>query len=189
MLLTHTLLEMGVSAAMDYVEALLCLLFQIGESVRTKIQKVMYFASQKGLIEDTFIPHYYGPYSREVADTTESLVSIGFLREDMRFFREGMGYRYSLTEDGKLILEDMISTKISAENYDELSKLAEICKDATPILLSIAAKVHFILRQKSEPMNPEQICEHAKGLNWEITSEQIESACELLKKLTLIEQE
>lgn len=187
MLSTYTLLEMGVSAVMDYVEALLCLLFQVGESVRTKIQKIMYFASQKGLIEDTFIPHYYGPYSREVADTTESLVSIGFLREDIRLFREGMGYKYSLTEDGKLVLEDMISTKISPENYAGLSKIAETCKDATPILLSIAAKVHFILKQKNEPMTPEQICEHAKGLNWEITSEQIEAACELLKKLELVE--
>jgi len=172
---------------MDYVEALLFILFQTGEQLRTKIQKMMYFASQDGLIEDTFVPHYYGPYSREVANTTESLVSIGFLKEDVMLYPERMGYRYSVTKDGELILEEIVSAKISPENYDRLSKIAEICKDATPVLLSIGAKVHFILKQKSVPMTSEQICEQAKGLNWEITGEQIDAACELLEKLGLVE--
>jgi len=174
---------------MDYVEALLLILFQTGELLRTKIQKIMYFASQEGLVEDTFVPHYYGTYSKEVANTTESLVSIGFLRENVMLFPEGMGYLYSLAKDGQLVLEETVSAKISPENYDRLSKIAQICKDATPVLLSIAAKVHFILKQKSAPMTPEQICEYAKGLNWEITSEQIEDACELLKKLGLVKLE
>ena len=177
---------MGDTVLMDNVEMLLFILSQAGELLRTKVQKTIYFASQLGFVEDTFAPHYYGPYSREVANTTESLVSIGFLKENIEFFRGGVGYQYSLSEDGELVLEDVVSEKISPEDNERLTKLVETCKNVTPLLLSIAAKVHFILKQKSVPMNSEQICENAKGLNWEIAGEQIDAACELLKKLGLV---
>jgi hypothetical protein len=173
---------------MDYFEVSILILLQAKEMLRTKIQKIIYFASQLGITKDTFAPHYYGPYSKEIAETMESLVSSGFIREDVVPFQEGIGYLYSLTSDGKLVAHE-VTKKYSAGECAKLSEIVDACKDAPPLLLSLAAKVHFILKQKRIPMTLEQIREHAKGLHWQISSEQINIACRLLEKLGFVERE
>jgi hypothetical protein len=173
---------------MDYFEVLILILLQAKEMLRTKIQKIIYFASQLGITKDTFTPHYYGPYSKEVAETMESLVSSGFIREDVVLFQGGIGYLYSLTLDGEVVATE-ITKKYPASECAKLREIIDACKDAPPLLLSLAAKVHFILKQKRIPMTLEQICEHAKGLNWQISSEQINIACMLLEKLGFVERE
>jgi uncharacterized protein YwgA len=173
---------------MDYFEALLFVLLSTGRILRTKIQKIIYFASQLGITEDTFLPHYYGPYSREVAETLESLVSLGFAREEIEIFSEGIGYLYSLTEDGKLLVTEL-SKKILPEHIDKLNKIIVACKDASPLLLSLAAKVHFVLKENKVPMTIDQVCEYAKGLNWQISNDQITAACMLLERLGFIKKQ
>ena len=48
---------------------------------RTLLQKKLFFLNE--LISESiqFSPHYYGPYSRDVAETVDSLVSAGILRD------------------------------------------------------------------------------------------------------------
>jgi uncharacterized protein YwgA len=55
---------------------------------RTLLQKKVFFVNEllKGTI--AFLPHYYGPYSREVASAVDSLVSAGLLTERPERFPE-----------------------------------------------------------------------------------------------------
>ena len=170
---------------MDYFEVLILILFHVEKILRTKIQKIVYFASQLGITDDTFSPHYYGPYSKEVAETLESMVSLGYVREEVDIFPEGIGYMYSLTKDGKLLAVDF-SKKISPNIFHKLEEIVNACKDVPPLLLSVAAKVHFILKKNKVPMTIDQIREYAKGLNWQISTDQINTTCILLEQLGFI---
>lgn len=133
------------------------------------------------------MPHYYGPYSRKVAETLESLVGLGFVREEIEIFSEGVGYKYSLTDDGKSLVTKL-REKIPLDKLAELENIVNACKDVHLLLLSLAAKVHFILKENKVPMTLTQVCEYAKGLNWQITDDQINIACRLLEQLGLIEK-
>lgn len=172
---------------MDYFDILILILLRSEEMIRTKIQKIIYFASQLGLTKDTFAPHYYGPYSKEVAETLESLVSLGFIKEDVMLFQEGVGYMYSLTSDGKSVV-NKIMERTSTSEREKLNEIIDICRDVHPLLLSLAAKVHFVLKQKEIPMTIEQICEYAKELNWQISSDRIDAAGLLLEKLGFVKK-
>lgn len=48
---------------------------------RTLLQKKIFFLKEMISEQVKFFPHYYGPYSREVAGAVDSLVSAGILKE------------------------------------------------------------------------------------------------------------
>jgi uncharacterized protein YwgA len=160
---------------------------------RTLLQKKLYFFSVLMREDFQFRPHYYGPYSENVADAVDSLVSAGFLKEQTavfpapNVFGEGRRYSYTITPDGKQLLEFMSSNKI--DGFDKwqgaLRRINshEISSDFN--LLSIAAKMHYILSEDKK-LSANNICNKAKELGWQITVEQIDKVAKYLVELGLI---
>lgn len=182
---------------MDYLDAVLT---TIGEAQdenvgRTALQKLIYFASQKEIVEDTYFPHYYGPYSEEVQRTIMSLISRNLAREELESGKvhstwpfDFKRYIYTPTEDGKQVLR--IIEEEYPSQYKELSEIIETSKKVTGLsflVLSYAAKVHYILRRKELPMNATEIQMEAKNLGWKLTDVQMEKAVELLQRIGLAE--
>lgn len=179
---------------MDYLDAVLT---TIGEAQdenvgRTALQKLIYFASQKEIVEDTYFPHYYGPYSEEVQRTIMSLVSRNFIREESASAPmttwpfDFKRYIYTPTEDGKQVLR--IIEEEYPSQYKELSEIIETSKKVTGLsflVLSYAAKVHYILRRKELPPNATEIQDEAQKHGWKITQGQMEKAFELLQHIGL----
>ena len=149
--------------------------------LRTQLQKIMYFASQKNILEDSFGRGYYGPFSSNVANSTESLVSANFLNEIF-----SGGYNYSLSKDGKNAVSQL-KKEIPSDVFDALAKIVEMCRNRSTSSLSIAAKVHFILRKMGISMTTKQIASQAEKLEWNLSREEVLDASNLLKELGLIE--
>ena len=50
---------------------------------RTAIQKLVYFLTIYNLVDARYRPHYYGPYSVDVANSIQMLSSIDFITEEI----------------------------------------------------------------------------------------------------------
>lgn len=160
---------------------------------RTVVQKLLYFAAQKGLVDDVFSPHYYGPYSEMVLNSLNSLVSLDFLREEIEsgesFFRDWKRYIYHLTDDGS-----ELAKSIQDEMGEECRQLENIVQKAKKITdlnvktLSGAAKVHYIVKKENRPMEPAEIKKEALKIGWFIFEPQIEQAIDFLKALDLVKE-
>ncbi len=59
-------------------------------------------------IPQDFIYYHYGPYSQELSATISELVSFGLLNET----QTSQGYEYSLTEDGKELINLLEEKKV-----------------------------------------------------------------------------
>ncbi len=170
---------------------------------RTTLQKKLYFLSVLNETDHStnlgFRPHYYGPYSSEVAENLDILVSTSFLMEvtetfvsensaasiDRNIFGEIRRHTYSLTEDGKSIMGEIKREDGYTNWKTALSKLNKhpLANDFNT--LSIAAKVHYIVNRKGVA-TPEQIQKVAKRYGWKITDTQIEDVRSFLEDLSLI---
>jgi uncharacterized protein YwgA len=164
---------------------LACFLAGADGLLRTSMQKILYFASQKGILEDSFGRGYYGPFSADIANSAESLVSTNFLNETVEFFLKSIGYRYSLTSDGNKIIPEL-QKQIPTNSAEELGKIVDLCRNRTATSLSIAAKVHYIIKRMNIPMTAEQIASQAEKLKWSISPEEVVEASKLLEELELI---
>ena len=165
---------------------MVCFLTGASGLLRTQLQKILYFASQKSLIKDSFERGYYGPFSSDVANSAESLVSANFLNETIEWFPKGIGYRYSLTKGVKKAIPQL-KKEIPTEVVEELGEIVESCATRTASFLSIAAKVHYVLKKMDAPMTAEEIARQAEKLRWNISSDEVLGASNLLKELGLIE--
>src|ERR1039457_7278255 len=101
----------GTMRAYDFVHMAM---LALGEAIRgkTKLQKTMYFV---GLLagrsaELGYRPHYYGPYSAEVADAVKRLKAVDFITQDTTHFGavndagfEIARHDFRLTDDGRAI--------------------------------------------------------------------------------------
>ncbi len=162
---------------------------------RTTVQKLAYFAAEQGYLDATFRPHYYGPYSEEVANTLESLTSLGYLREDVialgeqsdqflaRISGDVKAYRYELTDEGRQVL-----TEIKGENPEDWQRMSEFMADIAgstelnPAVLSVAAKVHYVRKRMGhrKKVSSSVIINQARRYHWNLTEENIERATRLL---------
>ncbi|OYT40988.1 MAG: hypothetical protein B6U86_03275 [Candidatus Altiarchaeales archaeon ex4484_43] len=70
---------------------------------RTKFQKLVFIGQKEfGLPEAfKFSGYYYGPYSKDLTETIEALIRIGFLHEEVKVKDEYIEYIYTITEEGK----------------------------------------------------------------------------------------
>jgi uncharacterized protein YwgA len=161
---------------------------------RTSIQKLIYFLSIFEIVEVKYLPHYYGPYSADVASSIQMLSSIDFLKEKIET-PETTGYSvpenwkrylYSLSTEGEQIVKDFKKTNMG--KYSEIHRIIKICKDSVnfnPDILSWAAKINYILSKKKEPMNYEAIINTADSFGWKLSPEQVKMGAKLLKNLNL----
>lgn len=179
---------------MDYLDAVMAIVYQsqsfeipIG---RTAIQKLVYFASQKGIVEDedTYFPHYYGPYSKETARALSTAVSIDFVQENSEKFPDfdGKRYVYEVTESGKKLCSAL--EKEQGEDWGKLGQIVETCRKTANLnmqIMACAAKVHCIIKQENAPMTSDEIRRVASDLRWELTEDDIDRAVDLLVELKL----
>ncbi len=157
---------------------------------KTKIQKEIYFIAEKMGLDFHYRAHYYGPYSPDVRDGLEQLISVGFVSVaaqewgvDPRGF-EMKRYDFSLTSAGKEIA-DSIKTEhgdLVGNIEDFVRRLKEI-GNPDYMSLSIAAKVHFISKREGTALNPAAIKAKARTLGWKIEDTDIQNAEAILDKL------
>ncbi len=166
---------------------------------RTTLQKKLYFLSVLNETNLGFRPHYYGPYSSEVAENLDTLVSTGFLKEvtetlvsetstvsrDRNIFGEIRRHTYSLTPDGKTVMKEIEQEDGYMEWVKALNLLNRKLSNNYFNTLSIAAKVYYIVNQQGSATR-EQIRNIAEKYGWNINHSQIEKVLSLLENLTLI---
>lgn len=181
---------------MEVQDAIIVAVKVAGKNVmgRTAIQKLIYFLSIFEIVDAKYRPHYYGPYSVDVASSIQMLSSMDFLSEKVET-SETIGYTvpenrkrylYSVSTDGEQFFEDV--KRSDREEIAEISRIVEISRDTVnfnPDILSWAAKVNYILTKKNELMTHEAIISTADSFSWKLSSEQVDMALELLGKLGL----
>jgi len=159
---------------------------------RTLLQKKLYFASVLANEEFGFRPHYYGPYSQTLAGAVDSLVSNGFLSESVEsfpgepnLFGERRRHSYSLTDDGKAVVEAMPETEESMEWRKALNRINshDVAQDFN--LLSVAAKVHVILKELGRATTSE-IRRQAQNYGWQLSDPEIKEVGGFLQHLGLV---
>ncbi len=162
---------------------------------RTILQKKLYFLSV--VLKDNtlgFGPHYYGPYSRLVAENLDILVNARFLKEvtetfptDENIFGEIRRHTYSLTSDGKDVMGEIEKDDVYADWKHALETLNRqpLARDFNT--LSIAAKVYYIVNRQKRATT-EQIQQVAKEYGWNIDDSQIEKVRSFLEALSLIKE-
>ena len=177
---------------MDPKDAALIAIGQSGQIVgRTLLQKKLYFAAVLAEEELGFRPHYYGPYSPEVADAIDSLVANRFLKETTEtfpgqesIFGEWRRHSYELTPDGDRLLQAVGQTG-EAENLREALEKVNAQPMAQDFnVLSVAAKVHVLLGEKS-PATASEIKRKALEYGWQLSEQQIRVVAQYLVDLDL----
>jgi len=177
----------------DYGDAILTVLDSTGGKLvgRTAIQKLLYFASQKGFLKDTYLPHYYGPYSLETSDSLLELCSLDFVDEELERSttpgRDWRRYSYILTKRGEEYL-NFIGEGLGTEST-KLAKLVQKASELTKLEvepLSCAAKVHYLVKT-SPHVSEDSIRKLAGDFGWNLSKEQINRAIALLAELKLVE--
>lgn len=153
---------------------------------RTVLQKLLYFASELRILEATFFPHYYGPYSEDVSGALSSVVSLNLVEEEYA----GKGYTYTQTKEGMEIIESI--KQENPEGYKSVKNIVEVCDNVAgldPYILAGAAKIHYILSREKRPMKLVEIRNEAPKLGWKLSPDQIAKASNLLQRLELVKTE
>lgn len=161
---------------------------------RTKLQKTVYFLGElTGELKNLgYWPHYYGPYSSDVAEATNRLVSLGFLEQTQR----GIGcyddrgfemsrYDMSLTDEGFLVAKKKAVSFSEWKDIQEGAKKIRNAGEEDYMKLSIAAKTHFILCRNRKPVAPEAIAELAPTFGWDVPEDAVQEAAGFLQKVGL----
>lgn len=183
-------------------DVVLVCVFLLGKEVhgRTALQKKVYFFSHLAGMREMcgYRPHYYGPYSSEIAAAVEQLESLGFVEHcisgggsrDSRGF-EYARHDYKLTMDGEQIAQKKLGG-IGEEQRRRLEDAASVMRsagDMSYMELSIAAKALHILSENKKPMNLHEISQAAKEFDWEVKPEEVAHASSYLASLGLVETE
>jgi len=178
---------------MDEFDGVLVMLKAAGGRIsgRTTIQKLGYFSAISGAIKAHYRPHYYGPYSAEIASAVQALVSYGFVEERVEApgspaTPDWKRYTYTLTDDGEKLIPRL--EQEHTLDVGEVEAIVSVCKDIVDLdfrILSWAAKIHYIQKLEKKDMTHGEVQEIARTLNWDLTEDQIENGVNLLKNLRL----
>ncbi|MCF2138072.1 MAG: hypothetical protein K9W43_12650 [Candidatus Thorarchaeota archaeon] len=126
------------------MERLICLVGTHGViEGRTRFQKIVYLLKNQDIpFSFEYIPYYYGPYSYELAEYIELLVSYGILKETKFHLADGIDrYDYQLTKKGEEIFKKIITDSRSSE-FTEIKQFINKNKETnTGELVSSAKKI------------------------------------------------
>ncbi len=162
---------------------------------KTKLQKTIYFLGKftSNLDMLGYRPHYYGPYSSDVAAASDRLRSLGFVdcniasggRLDSRGFEVARC-------DFTLNVEGVRLAKSKAERYprlwEDLQKAAARLEGAgNPDykLLSVAAKTDFMLENREKATTGE-LSKLARTFGWTVSDDEVLEAGKFLEKVDLV---
>jgi uncharacterized protein YwgA len=160
---------------------------------RTLLQKKLYFASLLVKEDLDYRPHYYGPYSRSIADATDSLVSNRFLDEQVEvfpqanLFGERRRHSYRITSDGRELLESIDVVPDAGRWHEALRKINDHQFGTDFNLLSIAAKVLTVLTEVKKATGKD-ISQRAAAYGWNLEPDAIGRVAEFLKYLGLVRE-
>jgi uncharacterized protein YwgA len=179
-------------SVLNQTEFLLALLYAVDEPLdgRTAIQKLAYFASVKTKTDMGYFPHYYGPYSAQVASNLENSVALDFIVETGRStMRDRIMYTYGLTKDGVALAKRVKSRY--PDQFEVIQDVVDKCRRIAHFsiyVLSWAAKVHYILSQSAKPMTLDEACDVGRSFGWKLSEEETRSAVRLLSSLKLVKK-
>lgn len=162
---------------------------------RTLLQKMVYFVNELGKQEMDFYPHYYGPYSESVASATDSLVAVGLVEEQVETYQpfnfgetsEPRRFKYKLTKQGENALKNLEEKhrKDIDQIKGHIEKIKKLGMASDYRNLSIAAKIHHILRRQGKTMRCNEISDEARALGWALTPEDVQEVVDFLEKIGL----
>ncbi len=163
---------------------------------RTILQKISYFAAEKLELDLGFKPHYYGPFSAEVENATEILVSQKLLEERIERLPlydtldfEPRRYHYELNEKGRKYIETKgLESQNGYEITRELIESARKLRSLNPKVLSAAAKIHYIISAEGRRIHKEEIKEKAEDIGWDLKRDEIDQVGDLLVSLGFLER-
>lgn len=140
---------------MDLEQFTGCLVGELGEVKGKKaFQKLVYFAQVLGIpLGKAFKMHYYGPYSQEVADEMNELISKGVLNNIPG------SYSYCLSE--QIVDKPTVPETYAAQFQELLDKFGGM----SPRTLEIYATAHFIdfkLKNVNKIFDKERIIDEIK---------------------------
>ena len=170
--------------------------FNGGISGRTALQKKVYFLGVMLEEDHGFSPHYYGPYSAQIADANSELKALNYLSEEVNVYGwnhqgfEMARYDYSLTEDGQKLLER--KKKKYPEEWKKMLECAKAIKDAGNLNymeLAMAAKAYIILKHEGGKTDRNTIKTGAAKLGWSINESELDRAIDFLNKIHLAQWE
>ena len=181
--------------AYDFVQLTL---LAIGGEIhgKTKLQKTVYFLGiMTGELDNLgYGPHFYGPYSADVADATGQLHALGFLNRNMAQTGlhddsgfEAIRYDFTFTEAGRQIAK--AKAKSNAALWKKLQRAAGTLKNAGDIdymKMSIAAKAYFMLGEKRGRATPAELAALAPRFGWNVSEGQVAAAVGYLQGLGLV---
>ena len=183
---------------MHIIDALLLVVEREGNDGlhgRTLLQKKLYFLSVLRKANFGFSAHYYGPYSSFVAEHLNGLVEDGIFKEVTEFFttdsteRNDLGemrrHTYFLTDEGRRVWQST-EKKIDFPKWDETLREINSQEIANNFnLLSIAAKVHYIINWEGEK-SVKEVCQTAKEYGWNFTEKHIAKVLSFLTEMGLV---
>jgi uncharacterized protein len=164
---------------------------------KTKFQKICYFLSNVLEIDLGFKPHFYGPYSPFVENSLGEIVNAGFVKVNKLEFGldinrgfEIKKFEYILNDSGMKIYDYLKNSNEEFSYFDKniselLAKINSI-DGINYMNISIAAKIHYILKKSENPMGEKEIIDSAEKLNWKIDQNDINKAIDILKELNLV---
>jgi len=168
-----------------------------GDTMRGKtlLQKRLYFVSVILGVDLGYEPHYYGPYSEEVATANTELKSLGYLSEsssawgvDQRGF-ERARYDYALTDAGSRLADK--KAQANPQIMRDIEAAAKIVNEAGNLdymELSIAAKAYYILTRLGRKATIQDISAMLPRFGWSVKQEELEKAATFLQKMHLVAQ-
>ncbi len=160
---------------------------------KTSLQKKVYFF---GVLTNTleelgYRPHFYGPYSDDVAQAVQELRMIGYVEQTVRSAGiadaagfERCRYDYHLTEAGTRVARAKASVnKDLWTKLDSIAKRLNLAGDIGYMKLSIAAKTYFLLGQSDGQPSKEDLAKLASKFGWSVKPDEIHEAASYLEKL------
>jgi uncharacterized protein len=161
---------------------------------KTNVQKKMYFLGVMLGMDLGYDPHYYGPYSPEVADANANLKSMGYLTEstasagtyNSRGF-EIARHDFNLTDEGSIAAAE--KKRLMPQEWQEVQNAVtrlEAAGDPGYMELSIAAKSYYVLTQKGGRATFDDIRATASKLGWSVSEDDIQRAVGFLERLSLV---
>ncbi len=159
---------------------------------KTTVQKLIYFhtVTIPNLDISSYIPHFYGPFNREVSTALEDMSEFSYIDQNIisGYYET---YSYKLTDNGIKYAES--AKQKYSDKFETISKTLQICKEyckLEPSSLSYAAKAHYILTNSGDKFQDKYSIDDvktiAKDFDWNISEDDTVTGLKLLQNLSLV---
>lgn len=187
-------LDLGAPAHMNSNELVLAVVSKARKVPgRTSLQKICYFANEFLRTQIAFRPHFFGPFSVDVADSANVLVSADLIDEQIEsgtFLKSGKArewtrHTYSISQDGLKYLAWLEKRGPGLDpRLEEIVRRLKSLTDFDQDSLSKLAKVHYIRKElgRHSP-NGSLITKRARELGWTLSASDVRLALSHLAEL------